>query len=123
VIEQAWARGWSRALLAAALGWSVFVQGLGAFAYDKYWNARDLYEAANDRGDQRFFETEAEARAFAKRSHGDYRGLFACNIDLPPCRYRLWSFDESIIAFYLQRWPISREHRMPSSWRDLASGE
>jgi hypothetical protein len=120
MIEQVVDRPWTTALFALALGWSIFVQGLGAFAYDKYWNARDLYSVASASGDQEFFETEPEARRFAERTHGEYRGLFSCNIDLPPCRYRLWSWGESIISFYLERWPVSREHRIRSSWHDLA---
>jgi hypothetical protein len=120
VIERACARPWSAALLGLALGWSVFVQGLGAFAYDKYWNARDLYAVVKPTNGRSFFETEPEARRFAAQSGGEYAGLFSCNIDFPECRYRLWSFDESIISFYLQRWSVSRELRVRSSWHDLA---
>ena len=33
---------------------------------------------------------------------------------------RLWSLEDSIIPFYLQRWSVSRAHRMRSGWRELA---
>jgi len=108
-----------RAALALALSWSVFVQALGAFSYDKYWNARDLYAVTEPNGQRRFFADESTARAQAKRGGAAYTGKFACNVDLRECRYRLWSLDDNIIAFYLHRYPVSREHRMHLSWSEL----
>lgn len=94
------------------LAWSVFVQYLGAFAYDKYWNARDLHRVAQGERST-FFVSEPEARRYAQTSGGAYTGLFKCNIDLPVCRYRLWSIDDNIIGFYMgERFQVAREHRM-----------
>jgi hypothetical protein len=114
------ARPWAAGLVFTALAWSVFVQGLGAFAYDKYWNARDLHAVVRRSGERQFYATENEARGAAQRNGGAYEGLFKCNIDLPVCRYRLWSLEDNIVSFYLERWPVAREHRMQLSFHELA---
>jgi hypothetical protein len=116
VMESVFRRPALASLFCAALGWSVFVQGLGALAYDKYWNARDLYRVI-DGEDSTFFATEAEAQRYAASTGGQFTGLFSCNIDLPACRYRLWSIDDNIISFYMgERYAISRANRTPSSF-------
>ena len=66
------------------------------------------------------FLTPAEADRAAAAGLGQRSGEFACNIDFPRCRGRLWSFEDNIISFYLERWPVSREHRLASSWHELA---
>jgi hypothetical protein len=119
MIEPVCSKKWSASLFAIALGWSIFVQGLGAFAYDKYWNARDLFTVAALDGSRRFLAKERDARAAAQRSGASYQGLFACNIDLPPCRYRLWSIEDNVISFYLARYPVARERRTRIAWRKL----
>lgn len=111
---------WAQVLLGMALAWSVFVQGLGAFAYDKYWNGRDLHAVLGSTGRTRFYFTESEARHAAQLEGGQYTGEQQCNIDRRECRYRLWSLDDNIISFYLDRWPVSREHRMHLAWHDFA---
>jgi hypothetical protein len=119
VIEDVFARWWSTALFVLALAWSVFVQGLGAFAYDKHWNARELHRV-DVRDEHAFFITEPEARKYASAAHGEYAGLFACNIDLPMCRYRLWSIDDNIISYYLhERYSIARQNRTHAGWAHL----
>jgi hypothetical protein len=119
VIERVFSRWWTTTMFAAALAWSIMVQSVGAFAYDKYWNARDLHRV--DAGDQhRFFVTEREAKEYAAVNHGDYAGLFACNIDLPMCRYRLWSLEDNIISYYMhERYAVARENRTHSGLRHL----
>jgi hypothetical protein len=95
------------------------VQGVGALAYDKYWNARDLHRVLQ--GDEaRFFASEPQARTYAALSGGQYTGLFACNIDLPACRYRLWSFDDNVIGFYMgERFHVARENRVHAGMSEL----
>jgi hypothetical protein len=119
VIESIFSRWWSESLFVAALAWSIFVQSVGAFAYDKHWNARDLHRV--DAGDQSsFFTTEQEALRFAAANSGEYQGLFACNIDLPLCRYRLWSLEDNIISYYMhERYSVARENRTHSGLRHL----
>ncbi|HKP56438.1 MAG TPA: hypothetical protein VJV78_06955 [Polyangiales bacterium] len=120
-------RHWSAALFALALGWSVFVQGLGALAYDKYWNARSLFRVdttVDMHSEPQFFVTEDEARSYAD-SHPEtatYVGPFGCNIDFRECRYRLWSIEDNVIAFYMgERFEVSRANRTHLGWFQLAS--
>jgi hypothetical protein len=106
-------------LFCVALGWSVFVQSLGAFAYDKYWNARDLHRVSHGE-EARFFLRERDARAHAAASGGTYAGLFACNIDLPACRYRVWSLEDNVIGFYMgERFRVARENRVHAGMSEL----
>jgi hypothetical protein len=117
-------RHWAAALFTLALGWSIFVQGLGALAYDKYWNARLLFRVDTTVAalqQPMFFVREDEARSYAERHGGSYVGPFACNIDFRECRYRLWSIDDNVISFYLgERYEISRNSRTHLGWSQLA---
>ena len=119
VIERMFARRSSALLFSAALAWSVLVQGVGALAYDKYWNARDLHRVVQ--GDEsRFFSSEPQARTYAALSGGQYTGLFACNIDLPACRYRLWSVEDNVIGFYMgERFHVARDNRVHAGMSEL----
>ena len=119
VVEAIFTRWWWSALFAVALTWSVFVQSVGAFAYDKYWNVRGLHRV--DLGDhQSFFITEHDALQYAATTHAKYTGVFACNIDLPMCRFRLWSLEDNIISYYMnERYDVARATRTHSGLRHL----
>jgi hypothetical protein len=119
VIESIFSRWWLGGLFSVALAWSIFVQSVGAFAYDKHWNARDLHRV--DAGERhKFFITEQEAVEYAAANQGQYAGLFACNIDFPMCRYRLWSLEDNIISYYMhERYDVARENRSHSGLRHL----
>ena len=119
VIDRICERTLSAAVFGAALAWSVLVQGVGAFAYDKYWNTRDLHSVVN--GDEaRFFTNEVMARAFAVNSGGQYTGMFKCNIDLPVCRYRLWSLDDNAIGYYMgERFHVARHNRVRAGMSEV----
>jgi hypothetical protein len=72
-----------KAALAAALAWSVFIQVLGVLAYTPWqWNARSL----------------------------DAAGTLA-NIDFPQYRYRLWSVQDSQIAYLIGNFESARAAR------------
>ena len=119
VIELVFARRTSALLFGVALAWSVLVQAVGALAYDKYWNARDLHRVVQG-DDARFFTSEALARIHAARSGGHYTGLFACNIDLPACRYRLWSLEDNVIGYYMgERFQVARDNRVRPGMSEL----
>ncbi|HEX7477099.1 MAG TPA: hypothetical protein VF331_04795 [Polyangiales bacterium] len=123
VIEQVFARTAPARIFMAALAWSIFVQGLGAFSYDKFWNERILFAVKEHNGQRRFFARETDARAESAGKSAEYQGEFHCNIDFPECRYRLWSFDDNIISYYWhERYDIAREHRMHMPWRQLLGG-
>lgn len=112
-------RRWSAGLFGVALAWSIFVQGLGALAYDKYWNGRDLFRV--DVGENAtFFDREADAREYAQKNDGQFAGEFRCNIDIAVCRFRLWQWKDSIIPFYMgERFEIARRIRTRLGWSSL----
>lgn len=119
VIESVFRRRWTGVLFSIALCWSIFVQGLGAFAYDKSWNARELRAVQNPGGGRQFFLDEAQAQRAAARLGATQPETFACNIDVPECRYRLWSVEDNIIRYYWEHYAVIRERRLPSPWSEL----
>lgn len=42
-----------------------------------------------------------------------------CNIDVPDCRYRLWSIRDSLILYQLTHYREARAQRLPSGWAQL----
>jgi hypothetical protein len=120
VVEAIFRRPWAAVLCSLALGWSLFVQGLGAFAYDKAWNARVLHVVEPPGERKTFFVDEVEARRSADRLGAPPGQTFACNVDLPECRYRLWSLDDNIIQYYWQNYATVREHRLRPAWQELS---
>jgi hypothetical protein len=113
-----------KALFAAAFGWSVFVQALGALTYDRYWNMRTLYVVRLPNVAKPFgLPTEDAAERLATVGRGSYLGPTVCDIDLPFCRYRLWSIDDSVIWFYTTHYAESRARRMKPGWELLGSRE
>jgi hypothetical protein len=107
-------------LLGITVAWSAFVQFVGAFTYDKAWNERTLYvvQLPGQPEPQAYFTSE-EAEALAQDAGGTYLGPTRCNIDVPHCRYRLWSADESIILYYLTGFYEARSHRAETAWASL----
>jgi hypothetical protein len=88
----------TRFALWAALSWSVVVQFVGAFTYDKSWNDRVIFVARLPSVAAPFsFFTEEEARDFVAKNNGTFIGPSYCNIDLTFCRHRLWSIADSEI--------------------------
>ncbi|MBM4361480.1 MAG: hypothetical protein FJ104_02280, partial [Deltaproteobacteria bacterium] len=120
VIDRVTATPLRRAAVAALLGWSAFVQGLGALAYDHSWNLRVLFVVRrHDRPGPEAFITEAEARSYADRHRGEYLGHTMCNIDLPFCRYRLWSVSDNTIEYHVREFALTRSRRLPASFAEL----
>ena len=102
-----------RAAFAAALAWSVVVQFVGAFTYDKTWNDRQIFVARVPTAVKPFsFLTEREAREFVERRHAEYIGPSYCNIDFTYCRHRLWSVEDSEIIYYLTHFRAARALRL-----------
>ncbi|HEY6557075.1 MAG TPA: hypothetical protein VI072_07365 [Polyangiaceae bacterium] len=119
VLDDVLARPLSRVLYGALLAWSVFVQALGAFSYDRTWNERELFVVEFAEGRTQALLTEPEARAVAKSDGGKYLGPSLCNIDFPWCRSRLWSWRDSIILYQIQRYNWTRANRPPTGWYDF----
>jgi hypothetical protein len=109
-----------QALFAVALGWSVFVQALGAFSYDRTWNDRVLHVVRVSGAEKpRALFSEQDALALAEETGGTYVGPSRCNIDKPYCRYRLWSLKDSLLVYQLANFQAARARRLPSGWSDL----
>jgi hypothetical protein len=120
VIESATTGRLRPALLGASLAWSAFVQFLGAFTYDKFWNERTLHVVqipGRTKPEALFTEDSAETRA--GQVGGTYLGPTKCNIDMTYCRYRLWSPKDSIILYYLTHFREARAHRPRTTWAVL----
>jgi hypothetical protein len=119
-LERIWPSKLKRALFSVALAWSCFVQALGAFAYDKTWNERQVFvvEMPDARPLLRF--SEQSAIEVANRRGGKYVGPVWCNIDWIDCRRRLWSHEDSIIAYYISIFEVARKRRYESAWGELA---
>ena len=63
--------------------------------------------------------TEANAERLARARGGTYRSIW-CNIDYPECRRRLWSHEDSIIAYHISDFGVTRKRRYDSAWTDLS---
>lgn len=122
VLETATATQLRRAVFGVAFAFSVFVQVLGAFSYDKTWNDRELFLVYSpDRSEPLTLLREDEARAVA-REPGSTVASKNCNIDFPDCRYRLWSIRDSLIVYQLTHFKEARTRRLPSGWAELFRG-
>jgi hypothetical protein len=106
-----------RAAFYAALAWSVAVQCIGAFTYDKSWNDRQIFVARLPSVAKPFsFLTEEEAQDFAAKNKGLFIGPSYCNIDFTYCRHRLWSFADNEILYYVKNFRVTRDRR---AWMTL----
>ena len=120
VIETVTATLLRRAAFSVALVYSVFIQALGAFSYDKTWNDRELFLVRlPKRPDPVALLGEQEARALARQHGGTIIGTKHCNIDFPECRYRLWSIRDSLLLYQLENYRLARSRRLPSGWQSL----
>lgn len=110
----------ARLFVAAAFVWSFFVQILGAFSYDRSWNERELFVVlVPETGRGKGFFREDDARKYATEHGTEYLGSTLCNIDVLYCRYRLWSWEDSIILFQLKHFSETRARLLGIGWREL----
>jgi hypothetical protein len=120
VLEAATATTARRAMFSVALVFSIFVQALGAFSYDKLWNERELFLVRlPDRDDPVTLLTEDRAREVARQHNGALVGSKYCNIDFPECRYRLWTVTDNLILYQLRNYRQARARRLPWGWTSL----
>jgi hypothetical protein len=120
VEETATATDSRRAAFGVVLIFSIFVQALGAFSYDKTWNDRELFLVRlPDKTEPVALFTEDEARAAAREHKGTVVGSTQCNIDLPECRYRLWSLRDSLLVYQFTHYSVTRARRLPAGWSGL----
>jgi hypothetical protein len=120
-LESIWESRAKKGLFITALVWSCLVQLVGAFAYDKSWNDREVFMVELPGGTKPVIRfTEANAEQLARTRGGTYRGPIYCNIDWPECRRRLWSHEDSIIAYHIADFGVTRKRRYDSAWGDLS---
>lgn len=119
VLESIRTAGW-RALWTLALAWSVFVQVVGAFAYDKSWNARPLFLVEHPGGEREVvYDSGWAAEARAKAVSGKVLTGYRCNVDERQCRYRLWSFEDNVIRYHIENFSATRRELLRSGWHQL----
>jgi hypothetical protein len=108
------------AVCAVLFAWSFAVQGLGALTYDRSWNTRRIFvtRVPGERKAHPFME-EPDAIAYVERKGGRYIGPSLCDIDLPYCRYRLWSLEDSPIWYFFTHYDETRGRRLPTAWDTL----
>jgi hypothetical protein len=120
VVETMTRAGVRRAVSFAVLAWSVFVQGLGAMSYDRYWNLRRIFVTRIPGSVEAVgFVDEATARRTAEARGGNYLGPTFCDIDYVFCRHRLWSFEDNLIRYQMKYFALSRSGRLPFGFDGL----
>lgn len=109
-----------RAAYALLLTWSIAVQALGALTYDRSWNIRRIFvvRVPEESGPRAFME-EPEAIEYARNRGGEYLGPSLCDIDLPYCRYRLWSLQDNAILYFFTHFAETHARRLPPAWDTL----
>jgi len=113
----------SRAALAVfvvLVGWSVYGQVLGAFAYDlQGWNAPKMFEVRVPGEDEpRRVADETEARRLAQADGVERIRVVHEDVDRPEFRHRLWSITDSPIVYYTAHFVQARKakHEMMNAW-------
>ena len=97
-------RAWV-ALYAPLVAWSVFVQVLGAFAYNlEGWNARRALWIEGPGIDEPFTTFDLTAASRWQDKPGVRIHQIGMNVDLPQFRDRLWSIRDSQIVYYATHW-------------------
>jgi hypothetical protein len=102
-------------VMLSLLGWSVFVQVLGAFAYDlDGWNARFAGYAVTVAGQPRPLAVVGdlhEAQRLAREGDGRSIAEARLDVDRREHRGRLWSLADNQIAYYIAHFSESRRHK------------
>ena len=115
------------------LGWAIFVQALGAFAYDiGGWNNKTYYTLhIPPDGLPMVLDTRRKAEHLIKNQGARILRQERMNIDLPKYRYRLWSIRDNMILWYalnfndsramkkrgLRGWPAQFDCKIPAKPR------
>ncbi|MBY0586778.1 hypothetical protein K2X85_06355 [bacterium] len=101
------------ALFALSLGWSVFVQGIGAWAFDvSGWNGRKMIVRVDKHGHENFLRylSVDEASRIENGLAPDEK-IINLDIDRPENRHRLWSLTDHQIGYYIRHFKDSVECR------------
>lgn len=117
VLDTIASRWFLRWAFGVTVGWSIAVQALGAWAYDKSWNERTIFLVQQPDGStKRAYDDYYEAEALAQRTGGKIVKRYQCNVDVLRCRYRLWSLEDNILTYYVKNGQEARQRRWRSGW-------
>jgi hypothetical protein len=118
-LESALASPTRRFVFATLLGWSVFVQALGAASYDRSWNLRRIFVVrVPGVEDPLSFLEEPDAIRYADAHGGRFLGPSYCDVDLWFCRKRLWSLKDNLILYQLTHFSETRARRMKAAFSE-----
>ena len=107
-------------LFVLALSWSVFVQILGAFAYNVVgWNNRPGYLLMNAAGQPVQLVVEHELAKRLANVQGLGIRTVRMNVDLKPFRNRLWSLSDSQLVYYATHFREARQTKIRNAGRWL----
>lgn len=110
-------RRWLLAAYVPLVAWSIFVQVLGAFAYNlEGWNARRAFLIHGDGVEQPFETYDSEVAAAWRGKPRTTVKPIVKNIDRREYRHRLWEIRDSQIVYYATHWTEARQRK-----RELAS--
>lgn len=100
------------AMYVPLVAWSIFVQVLGAFAYNlEGWNARRAFLVQGPGVEQPFETYDPEvAAAWRGRPRTTVQPIVK-NVDRPEYRYRLWELGDSQIVYYATHWSEARRRK------------
>lgn len=120
LLSVVWQQRWLLATLGVLVSWSVFVQGVGAWAFDmEGWNARRGFMVQVPGQEEPYYTiSRAEAESMAGLTGAPIQAA-SLNIDFPPHNGRLWSLSDNQIGYYLTHFQESREVRRKQA-EDLA---
>ncbi len=113
LMEGVLARRWLRLTFMLMIGWSLAVQGIGAFAYNVTgWNSRTAFLTKDVQTEERALSfSRAGTRELITGVNSRIEGKVRMNIDEPDHRHRLWSVTDSQIVYYLGHLSDSRLHK------------
>ena len=110
LLEGVLARRWLRLVFMLMIGWSLVVQGIGAFAYNVTgWNNRTAFLTKDVQTEETVLSfSRAGTRELITGVNSRVEGKVRMNIDEPEHRHRLWSVTDSQIVYYLGHLSDSR---------------
>ena len=114
VVDTIFRRRWLLALAAALVAWAVFVQVLGAFAYNlQGWNAKFVvaYMAVPGYAQPVAVHDYIQAEVWRRSGKAKLLGQKWLDIDLPKNRHRLWSVADSQIGYYAANFARARRFK------------
>ena len=123
VLDATLRRKWLVGLFAVLVGFSVGIQGLGAFAYNlRGWNAKvaGYVVQAPEHGEPEVVPDREAAERMASSTGGRIVNVLRKDVNDPKYRQRLWSWSDNQILHYLVHFGEARrtKREMIRRWLD-----